>query len=245
MKLVTRSFLALALGSAVLFGSEAHAALTCSGVGGMALTSQVDSTAVSGSDCAVVGGGYNYAFDSYGTVGLSISAFLAKLPSTWGSDWVYLGEADNRGNSSSAPLAFGYQWSNWAVPIGSQNSNKGTFSVNIAADPAGPFAGQTLDLVGVMKPNSRSNPGVPGSGPGDYPDAVFAYLFGGFQITKEGALSGTFDFRPDGDAFWSGVALFGRLSATSTDGTVPEPGVLGLLGTLLIASSLVRRRHRQ
>jgi len=256
MKALHKSLLAAAILGGSLFGTQVHALPTCDTVIGMTLTAP-GGTAQSpdASGCTEITGGYNYSFERYVDIGLDPDAFIAELVAKWGgvaADWVFLGEMDNRSDNSSNQYAFDYYWDNRRVPAADQNSDNGSFSIDVNVDdrlpPGTPFESKTLDVVGIMKPDNASGRGTP-SDPSSYPDTVLAYLFSDIEIANAGTLSGTFDFRESptsgSDYIWSGVAMFGRLATIPTPpGRIPEPGVLTLVCGAAVAAALARRRAR-
>lgn len=259
MKVLHRSIAAVVLGGAAFLAGPAHATLTCSDVTGMTLTSQPTSgsgSAVNPSACEAISGGYNYAFAQYGNVGLDLTTFISLFPAAWGSGWEFIAEADDRGDSTQVGSFNGMSFLFDIPNVFDKNGPTGSFTVDIHMDdPNVPFvplhnANQHLELIGIMKPDYIRQPGNTTDGPSSYPDSVFAYLFGRFDINKEGKLDGTFDFDPALDTKWAGLALFGRIVTDDTSGggngngggVIPEPGVLALLGAVALAAGARRRK---
>ena len=260
MNALTKSLAAAAILTGAFLSAPAQALPSCATSIGMTITPPAGTTQSPDSGaCLDITGGYNWAYSGYASADEQ-KAFRQLLADKWGGtadDWVYLREIDGRSDSISdgvfflpdhqpEPFESADLWTNGQANVGSTVPN-GTFSVSITETPLqNAFVPKLMDIVGVLKPDSSTNPGDK-SQRGTFVDTVLAYLFSDIQITQRGDLTGTFDVRSSttagSDFGTAGIGFFGRVASAVNPTPIPEPGILALVGIAAVGASVARRKR--
>jgi hypothetical protein len=264
MNALTKSLAAAAILTGAFLSAPAQALPSCATSIGMTITPPGGTTqSPDTGGCLDIAPptytGYNWAYSGY-TPDEQL-AFRQILADIWGGtadDWVYLREIDGRSDSisdgvfSSLPdsdpnaLDAADLWTNGQMTPGATGAS-GSFSVTITETPLGnAFVPKLMDIVGVLKPDSVTNPGNK-SQRGTFEDTVLAYLFSDIQISQRGDLTGTFDLRSSTtagtDYVTAGIGLFGRVASAVNPTPIPEPGILALIGIAALGASVARRKR--